>query len=249
MGDTDVSTPRMTAKTLMGSLSCLRRATHESIVEEDPKPKLAEVVAKDAIVLGLLADPERRDAIVRDSIYRVENIRFTKRPKVKAFSTKQDVALFAVDTARRLADTQIFRHAQPVGQKILRFEDVELYLPMDLYVPKGSNIYTLEVGSSANRLRGIALAMSLLKTAKEEVVYGGILRIGKDIETVKFDMAGIRDIANRAFGNIRLAFHHIKKGGRWDEIECRPTERTCAKCPLLNTESCPESTLMKITEL
>ena len=241
--------PRLTGKTLMGSLSCLRRAAHESVVEEEYKPRLAEVVAKEAIVLGLLADPDRREDIVRDIILRTDVIRYTKRPKMKGFSTKQDVALFAIDAARRLGETGLFHNAKPIPKKTITFDDCEVYLPMDLYLPKTSTIYSIEIGSSPSRLRGVGMAMALLKTAKEEITYGGILRVGKDIQTLAFDPEGIGSMASLAFRNLRLAFQHIQKGGKWDEIECRPTERTCAKCPLVKTEECPESTFLKIGDL
>ena len=241
--------PRLTGKTLMGALSCLRRAAYESVVEEEWKPRMAEVVAKEAIVLGLLADPERQEAIVRDIILQTDVIRFTKRPKMKAFSTKQDIALFAVDAAARLRKTNLFRNATPIPKKTIAFDDCEVYLPMDLYVPKTSTIYSIEIGSSPSRLRGVGMAMALLKTAKKEVTWGGILRVGKDIEELTFEHDGIGSMASMAFRNLRLAFTHMRQGGKWEEIECRPTERTCANCPLVKTEECPESTFLKIGDL
>ena len=241
--------PRLTGKTLMGAFACLRRAAHETVVEEDYKPRLAEAVAKEAIVLGLLADPERQEAIVRDIILRTDAVRFTKRPKMKAFSTKQDIALFAVDAAKRLRATGLFHNAKPIPKKTIAFDDCEVYLPMDLYLPKTSTIYSIEIGSSPTRLRGVGMAMALLKTAKDEITWGGILRVGKDIEELTFEHGGIGRMANLAFRNLRLAFAHVKEGGKWEEIECRPTERTCAKCSLVKTEDCPESTFMKIGDL
>lgn len=249
MTDVPTPTPRLTGKILMGALSCLRRAAHESVVEEDAKPRLAEVITKEAIVLGLLADPDRREALVRDVILTTEAVRFTKRPKLKAFSTKQDMAVFAVDTLKKLEAMNVFKHAKPIPQKLLSFNDAKVWLPMDLYVPNDSAMYSFEVGSSASRLRGVALAMSLLKVSEQELRYGGIFVLGKEIEHVTFDMEAVWRLASRAYRLISAATKHIDGGGAWGEIECRPTERTCAQCPLLKAKTCPEAKALKIGEL